>query len=116
MNTLQWADYYPKVPDRGGIAAHGPDVGIMHIDQLATNAARRVIIPLDDIASGLELAEADFTPTVWNGRRLPGQALRHPAGRPPAGLLLTTPTQLDEGRPQRAAHGPGAASRPPSRS
>jgi multiple sugar transport system substrate-binding protein len=65
MNTLQWADYYAKVPNAVASGA-GPDVGIMHIDQLATNAARRVIVPLDEIASGLELAEDDFSPVVWN--------------------------------------------------
>ena len=65
MNTLQWGDYYSKVPNAVASGA-GPDVGIMHIDQLATNAARRVIIPLDEIASGLELTEGDFAPVVWN--------------------------------------------------
>ena len=65
MNTLQWADYYAKVPNAVASGA-GPDVGIMHIDQLATNAARRVIVPLDEIASGLQLEEGDFAPVVWN--------------------------------------------------
>ena len=65
MNTLQWGDYYAKVPNAVA-SGSGPDVGIMHIDQLATNAARRVIIPLDEIASGLELSESDFSPIVWN--------------------------------------------------
>ena len=31
MNTLQWADYYAKVPNAVASGA-GPDVGIMHID------------------------------------------------------------------------------------
>lgn len=65
MNTLQWADYYAKVPNAVQSGA-GPDVGIMHIDQLATNAARRVIVPLDEVASGLQLTEGDFAPVVWN--------------------------------------------------
>ena len=65
MNTLQWADYYAKVPNAVASGA-GPDVGIMHIDQLATNAARRVIIPLDEVAAGLKLSESDFAPVVWN--------------------------------------------------
>jgi len=64
MNTLQWSDYYAKVPNAVASGA-GPDVGIMHIDSLATNAARRVIIPLDEIASGLKLTEDDFAPVVW---------------------------------------------------
>lgn len=64
MNTLQWGDYYAKVPNAVSSGA-GPDVGIMHIDQLATNAARRVIVALDEVASGLELSESDFAPVVW---------------------------------------------------
>lgn len=64
MNTVEWDVYYQKVPTavRTG---KGPDLGIMHIDQLPTNAARGVIIPLDDVASALKLKESDFAPVVW---------------------------------------------------
>jgi multiple sugar transport system substrate-binding protein len=65
MNTLQWGDFYSKVPNAVASGA-GPDVAVMHIDQLATNAARRVIVPLDEVASGLQLSEDDFAPVVWN--------------------------------------------------
>lgn len=64
MNTLEWADYYTKVP-QAVAAGRGPDVGVMHIDTLATNAARNVIIPLDDVAQTLGLQEDDFAPAVW---------------------------------------------------
>jgi multiple sugar transport system substrate-binding protein len=64
MNVLQWADFYPKVPTAVQ-TGNGPDIAIMHIDQLATNAARRVIIPLDPVAELLDLQEADFYPQVW---------------------------------------------------
>jgi multiple sugar transport system substrate-binding protein len=64
MNTLQWGDFYAKVPNAVASGA-GPDVAAMHIDQLATNAARRVIVPVDEIAAGLELTEEDFAPVVW---------------------------------------------------
>jgi multiple sugar transport system substrate-binding protein len=52
----------------------GPDVGIMHCDQLGTNAARRVVLPLDDVAKTLNLKQSDFYPAVWqagiyNGKR-----------------------------------------------
>jgi multiple sugar transport system substrate-binding protein len=65
MVVQQWADYYQKVPQavQGG---RGPDVGIMHVDQLATNAARNVIIPLDDVAEELKLEEGDFAKVVWD--------------------------------------------------
>ena len=64
MNTLQWGDFYSKVPNAVS-SGSGPDVAAMHIDQLATNAARRVIIPVDEIAQGLKLSEDDFAPVVW---------------------------------------------------
>ncbi|MGH3086260.1 MAG: ABC transporter substrate-binding protein [Rubrobacteraceae bacterium] len=65
MNTVEWADYYQQVPAavRSG---EGPDVGIMHSDQLGTNAARGVILQLDDVADALDLAESDFAQEVWN--------------------------------------------------
>ena len=87
MNTLQWADYYAKLPS-AVTAGKGPDIAIMHVDSVATNAARRVIQPLDDVASALKLTEADFADGALAGRHLPGQALRHPARRPPARVLL----------------------------
>ena len=63
-NTIQWADFYQRVP-AAVTANRGPDVGVMHVDQLATNAARRIIVPVDDLASSLGLAEDDFSPPVW---------------------------------------------------
>src|SRR5829696_1975900 len=63
MNVLQWADFYPKVPTAVQ-SGNGPDIAIMHIDNLATNAARRVIIPVDEVATVLEYQESDFAPAV----------------------------------------------------
>lgn len=64
MNVQEWADYYTKVPSAVA-SGQGPDVGIMHTDQLGTNAARSVIVPLDDVAKNLSLKESDFAPVVW---------------------------------------------------
>ena len=63
-NTVQWAEYYQRMP-AATTAGSGPDVGVMHVDQLATNAARRIIVPVDDLAEALGLSEADFTADVW---------------------------------------------------
>jgi multiple sugar transport system substrate-binding protein len=63
-NTVEWAQYYQRMP-AAVTANKGPDVGVMHMDQLATNAVRKIILPLDDLASSLGLAEGDFTPEVW---------------------------------------------------
>ncbi|MET0418089.1 MAG: ABC transporter substrate-binding protein [Actinoplanes sp.] len=64
MNVYQWADYYQKVPAAVS-TGNGPDLGIMHVDSVATNAARGVVLPLDDLAKSLNLSEADFSPPVW---------------------------------------------------
>ncbi len=61
MNTMQWADYYAKLP-AAVTAGKGPDIGIMHVDSVATNAARNVIQPLDDVAAALKLNEATSHP------------------------------------------------------
>ena len=59
-NTIEWADFYQRLP-AAVQGRPGPDVGVMHLDQLATNAARNVIVPLDDVAEGIGLEEDDFT-------------------------------------------------------
>jgi multiple sugar transport system substrate-binding protein len=64
-NTIQWADFYQRVPAAVN-ANEGPDVGVMHLDQIATNAARNVIVPVDEVAENLDLSEDDFTEEVWN--------------------------------------------------
>jgi multiple sugar transport system substrate-binding protein len=64
QNTIEWADFYQKVP-AAVTAGKGPDVGVMHQDQLATNAVRKVILPVDDVADALGLKESDFSPEVW---------------------------------------------------
>jgi multiple sugar transport system substrate-binding protein len=63
-NTVEWADFYQRLP-AAAKAGRGPEVGVMHLDQLATNAVRQVIVPLDDVAQEIGLAESDFTPAVW---------------------------------------------------
>ena len=89
MNTLQWGDFYSKVPNAVASGA-GPDVACMHIDQLATNAARRVIVPLDEIASGLGMTEADFNPVVWNAGEYQGKRYGIPLDIHPLGFYANT--------------------------
>jgi multiple sugar transport system substrate-binding protein len=102
MNTVQWVEYYQQVPAavRSG---QGPDVGIMHVDQLATNAARGVIIPLDDVASALELKEGDFAPAVWNAGIYNNQRYGIPLDMHPFGLYynktLMEQVGLDPNKP-----------------
>ena len=108
MNTFQWADYYAKLP-AAVTAGKGPDIAIMHVDSVATNAARKVIQPLDDVATALKLTEADFAPVPWKAGIYKDKRYGIPLDVHPLGLLL----QQDgdgEGRP-----GPGeAADQPPT--
>jgi multiple sugar transport system substrate-binding protein len=65
MTTMQWGDYYKKVPTAVQ-AGQGPHVGIAHQHWLATLAARRAILPLDDVATDLGLSKNDFVPAIWD--------------------------------------------------
>ncbi len=86
MTAIAWAEYYQKVP---AAVSNGraPDVGIMHADTLATNAARRVIDPLDDVATALKLTENDFTALSWKGGEYQGKRYGIALDMHPAGLF-----------------------------
>ncbi|MBD0355893.1 MAG: ABC transporter substrate-binding protein [Rubrobacter sp.] len=101
-NTVEWEDYYQRVP-AAVRTEEGPDVGIMHVDQLGTNAARGVIIPLDEVADALGLEESDFDPTVWNAGIYDGQRYGIPLDIHPLALYynksLMEEAGLDPNRP-----------------
>ncbi|WP_432990551.1 ABC transporter substrate-binding protein [Dactylosporangium sp. CA-233914] len=100
--TYKWEDYYAKLP--GAVSSgNGPDVAVMHIDMLATFAARRVIQPIDDVASALGLSEADFATTVWKGGLYQGKRYGIPLDMHPVGLYynkaLLQKAGLDPNKP-----------------
>ncbi|MFC0673175.1 extracellular solute-binding protein [Brachybacterium hainanense] len=66
QSSLEWPDLYSKVVTATD-AGSGPDVVAMHLDQLASFAARGTILPLDDLTESLGLTEDDYTPVVWKG-------------------------------------------------
>ena len=70
-NTVEWAQYYQRLP-AAVTAGKGPDVGAMHLDQLATNAARKVIVPVDDVVKAIGLGQDDFTKEVWDAGEYKG--------------------------------------------
>ena len=63
--TQEWSDFYQKLP-AAVTAGEGPDVGVLHLYQLATMAARNVIVPVDDLAEELDLSGDDFSAVVWD--------------------------------------------------
>ena len=85
MVVQEWDDFYAKVPQAVS-SGTGPDVAIMHLNQLATNAARTVILPLDDVAENLKLTESDFNPIVWQGGEYNGQRYGIPLDVHPLGF------------------------------
>ncbi|HUQ22577.1 MAG TPA: ABC transporter substrate-binding protein [Gaiellaceae bacterium] len=89
MVVQQWADYYQKVPTAVA-SGRGPDVGVMHVDTLATNAARNVIIPLDDVAESLKLAKDDFAATIWDAGIYKDQRYGIPLDMHPLGFYYNT--------------------------
>jgi multiple sugar transport system substrate-binding protein len=89
MVVMQWGDYYQKVP-QAVASGRGPDVGVMHIDQLATNAARNVIIPMDDVVKSLGLAKDDFAPVIWDAGFYQGKRYSIPLDTHPLGFYYNT--------------------------
>jgi multiple sugar transport system substrate-binding protein len=59
------SDYYTQL---GTAAASGtlPDVAIVHADQVATQAYRNVLRPIDDVVAQSGISGDDFPEAVWN--------------------------------------------------
>lgn len=106
VTTYEWASYYEKVP-AAVASGKAPDIGIMHIDSLATNAARNVILPLDDLAKTLKLGPADFSETVWKAGEYKGKRYGIPLDMHPLGFFynkkLMTKAKLDPNKPPQTA-------------
>ena len=96
MNVYEWADYYQKVPAAVS-TGNGPDLGIMHVEQVATNAARGVVLPLDDVAASLQLKEADFSPPVWRAGVYNNVRYAIPLDVHPLGLFYNKKVLRDAG-------------------
>ncbi|WP_130866592.1 ABC transporter substrate-binding protein [Acidipropionibacterium timonense] len=64
MQTMQWSDFYAKLPT-AVTAGKAPDIAVMHLDSVATMAARKAVQPLDDVAKALGLSESDFAAVPW---------------------------------------------------
>lgn len=106
MTVMQWADYYTKLPTAVS-SGRGPAVAIMHVDSLATNAARNVIEPLDDVAKALDLKQDDFSEVVWKAGEYNGKRYGIPLDVHPLGFFynktLMTQAGLDPAKPPATA-------------
>lgn len=87
MSAIAWAEYYQKLP-AAVTSGKGPEIGIMHMDTLATNAARQVIQELDDVAKAANMSEADFPKDIWEAGTYQGKRYGIPLDMHPAGLYM----------------------------
>jgi multiple sugar transport system substrate-binding protein len=95
------AEYYTQL---GTAAASNslPDVAIVHADQVATQAFRNVIRPIDDLVSQVGVSGGDFPEAVWAAGEVAGQRYAIPLDIHPmtmfynADLVATPPTTGDE--------------------
>ncbi|MEN5074260.1 extracellular solute-binding protein [Isoptericola cucumis] len=104
MTSLPADSLYTKVVPAVG-AGEGPDVAIMHLDQLATFAARGTLVPLDEVADGLELDGDDFVPAVWRNGVYDGRRLGIPLDVLTMGQYWNVPVLADAGVPGAIADG-----------
>ncbi len=106
MTVYEWASYYEKVP-AAVASGKAPDIGIMHVDSLATNAARGVILSLDDLAKTLKLSQDDFAETVWQAGEYKGSRYGVPLDVHPLGFYynkkLMRQADLDPEQPPQTA-------------
>ncbi|MFC0628067.1 ABC transporter substrate-binding protein [Kribbella deserti] len=106
MTVMQWADYYTKLPTAVS-SGRGPAIAIMHVDSLATNAARNVIEPLDDVAKALDLKQDDFAEVVWKAGEFNGKRYGIPLDVHPLGFFynktLMQQAGLDPAKPPATA-------------
>jgi multiple sugar transport system substrate-binding protein len=58
------ADYYTQLTTAAASATL-PHVAIIHADQVATQAFRNVLAPIDDVIAGMNVSGDDFPDAVW---------------------------------------------------
>lgn len=90
-NTVQWGDYFAKVPSATK-AGQGPDVGVVHGDDVATFAAQQLIIPVDEIIASLGYQPGDFPPGLLDNTGYQGKKYAVPYSVTPIGLYYNEAT------------------------
>jgi multiple sugar transport system substrate-binding protein len=70
-NTLGWSDFYQRIV-AAVHAGQGPDVAAMQLDNLATQAARSVIVPMEDAIKQMGFTSKDFPQTLVDATEFNG--------------------------------------------
>jgi multiple sugar transport system substrate-binding protein len=93
-NTLGWSDFYQRIV-AAVHAGKGPDVAVMQLDNLATQAARSVIVPMDDAIAEMGFTAEDFPETLVEATKFQGHVWGVPLDSHTIGSYANT-DQLDE--------------------
>ncbi|WP_437964307.1 ABC transporter substrate-binding protein [Sorangium sp. So ce260] len=96
MSVTRWGDFYQKLPAAVD-SESGPDVAVMHADQLATAAVHRTILPLDEVTEALGLGAGDFSETLWAAGVFRGRRYGVPLDVHPLGLYYNRGVLADAG-------------------
>jgi multiple sugar transport system substrate-binding protein len=83
----EWADIATKMP-LAIKAGKGPDVAVLHGDDLATYAAQKLLLKADDIVSSLGYTAAAFPPGVYDKGNYKGAQYAVPWSVTPLGLFV----------------------------
>ncbi len=83
--SIAWADLFQKLP-AAVQSGRAPDICLMHTGDIATNAARRVVQPIDDVVKGAGLTADDYAELVWKATYYKDQQYAIPLDIHPAGL------------------------------
>lgn len=83
----EWADIATKMP-LAIKAGKGPDVAVLHGDDLATYAAQRLLLKSDSIVKNLGYTAGDFPPGVFNKGNYHGAQYAVPWSVTPLGLYV----------------------------
>jgi len=70
-NTLGWTDFYQRIV-AAVHAGQGPDVAAMQLDNLATQAARSVIVPMEGAITEMGFTAEDFPQTLVDATEFNG--------------------------------------------
>lgn len=83
----EWADITAKLP-LAIKAGKGPDVAVLHGDDLATYAAQKLLLKADDIVDNLGYTADDFPPGVYDKGNFQGAQYAVPWSVTPLGLYV----------------------------
>ena len=90
-NTLGWTDFYQRIV-AAVHAGQGPDVAAMQLDNLATQAARSVIVPMEDAITADGLHRRGLPADAGRGDGVQRSRVGGPAGLATRSRRTPTPT------------------------